>query len=291
MATNNSINANATTPLPIADGGTAVTSVTVAPAATAFAGWDTNKNLSAVNHIEGFTTTATAASSTTLTVASNFIQVFTGTTTQTVVMPVTSTLVAGQSFQIINNSTGVVTVNSSGSNLIISMQPSTSVIVTCVLITGTTAASWTTSFSTVGGAGIIDAWTQYTPTFTGFGTATSVSIWSRRVGGNLEVRGAFVTGTPSGSTAAMTLGYQGTNANVTISSTVMDAQIQIIGMVAQGTVGAASWYCLGLQGSGSMNFSSQDSGKTALTTQAGSVIFGTSEAVTLMVSVPITGWS
>src|SRR4051812_29646519 len=46
--------------------------------------------------IGGYTTTATAAGSTTLTVASKVNQFFSGTTTQTIVLPVTSTLTLGQ---------------------------------------------------------------------------------------------------------------------------------------------------------------------------------------------------
>lgn len=89
-----------------------------------------------------FRTQATAAGTTTLVVGDAVIQAFTGTTTQTVVLPVTSTLTLGRQFLIINNSTGVVTVNSSGGNLVQSLGPGTAVLVTCVLITGTTAASW-----------------------------------------------------------------------------------------------------------------------------------------------------
>lgn len=44
------------------------------------------------NFINGFTTTATAAGTTTLTVSSTYNQVFTGGSTQTVVLPVASTL-------------------------------------------------------------------------------------------------------------------------------------------------------------------------------------------------------
>ncbi len=61
-------------------------------------------------------------------------------------MPVTSTLVAGQQFWVINNSTGVVTVNSSGGNAVQVMQPGTTCLFTCVLITGTTAASWDAAY-------------------------------------------------------------------------------------------------------------------------------------------------
>ena len=103
---------------------------------------DSNANLSANNLISGYATTATAAGTTTLTVASAAQQYFTGTTTQTVVLPVTSTLVLGQTFTIVNNSTGVVTVQSSGANTIQAMAASTQLVVTVILTSGTTAASW-----------------------------------------------------------------------------------------------------------------------------------------------------
>ena len=148
MAINNSINANSTTPLPIGRGGTGVIAVTTAPSATTFAGWDANKNLSMNNSIDAYATTVTAAGTTTLTVASAYQQFFTGSTTQAVVMPVTSTLVLGQSWLIVNNSTGVVTVRSSGGNTIVAMGPATDVIVTCILTSGTTAASWNSDYST-----------------------------------------------------------------------------------------------------------------------------------------------
>lgn len=111
---------------------------------------DANANLSANNVLEGYTTTATAAATTTLTVASTFLQFFTGSTTQTVQLPVTSTLVLGQQFEIVNLSTGTVTVTSSGGNTVATLTANTSVVVTCILTSGTTAASWT---SVAGGGG------------------------------------------------------------------------------------------------------------------------------------------
>ena len=94
----------------------------------------------------GYTTTATAAGTTTLTVTSTNQQFFTGTTTQTVVLPVTSTLALGLSYLIVNNSTGVLTVQSSGLNTITLVPAGASVVCTCILITGTTAASWSFAF-------------------------------------------------------------------------------------------------------------------------------------------------
>ncbi len=141
--------------LAISRGGTEVSSVTTSPTASAFAGWDANANLSADNFLAGFATTATAAGTTTLTVNSVQTQEFTGVLTQTLVLPVVSTLALGTEFFVINNSSGAVTVNSSGSNLVLTMAANTSAIFTSVLNTGTTAASWNPSYIFDAGAGVL----------------------------------------------------------------------------------------------------------------------------------------
>lgn len=92
--------------------------------------------------VDGYATTATAAGTTTLTFASMFQQFFTGATTQTVVMPVASTCYIGWKIRIVNNSSGVVTVQSSGANTIYAVPAGGDVIFTCILASGTTAASW-----------------------------------------------------------------------------------------------------------------------------------------------------
>ena len=90
----------------------------------------------------GFTTTATAAGTTILTATSTQTQIFTGSTTQTVTLPVTSTLELGFFYRIVNNSTGAVTVNSSGGNPVLVLRSGCEAVFTCVLTSGTTAASW-----------------------------------------------------------------------------------------------------------------------------------------------------
>lgn len=87
--------------------------------------------------------TATAAGTTTLTNASKGIQIFTGATTQTVTMPVVTTLTNGFMFRIVNLSSGVVTVQTSGSNTVKAMA-ATSVLDIWVKDTtaGTGTASW-----------------------------------------------------------------------------------------------------------------------------------------------------
>jgi hypothetical protein len=121
----------------------------------------TNKTLTApvIDNIKmGYSTTVTAAGTTTLTASSNYRQLFTGTTTQTIVLPVTSTLVTGMSFEIENVSTGNLTVNSSGGNLVVTVLPGTCAHVLCIGTAATTAADWDAdfiSFSAVTGTGSV----------------------------------------------------------------------------------------------------------------------------------------
>lgn len=96
---------------------------------------------------EDYTTTATAAATTTLVVGSTIQQYFTGSTTQTCKLPVTSTLTLGQKFEIDNLSSGVVTVQSSGSNTLQAMAANTKLVVTCIAITGTGTSSWNWVYS------------------------------------------------------------------------------------------------------------------------------------------------
>lgn len=60
----------------------------------------------------------------------------------------------------------------------------------------------------------------YTPTFTGFGTTTNVNFISWREGAFLMVKGFFTAGTPTATEARITLGYDGTDGNVTSSSNI-----------------------------------------------------------------------
>lgn len=92
--------------------------------------------------LDSYATTATAAGTTTLTFNSFVDQFFTGSTTQTVVLPAVSTLALGRPYRIFNESSGVVTVQSSGLNTIQAMAANTILELECIAITGTGIASW-----------------------------------------------------------------------------------------------------------------------------------------------------
>lgn len=177
--------------VPTGKGGTGVTSVTTSPTASSFAGWDGNKNLSANAHLDAFSTTATAAGTTTLTVSSTRWQVFTGSTTQTVVLPVASTLATGQSFKVVNQSTGVVTVQSSGGNTVQAMAASSYAEFVCVLTSGTTAASWAVNYSVNNaGGGTVTQVTTSAPLAVSSGTTTPALSITNGTNGQVLQSGA-----------------------------------------------------------------------------------------------------
>lgn len=121
---------------------------TVASASTASAVMqrDANGNTSVNNIVDTYTSTATAAGTTTLTVSSKLYQNFSGTSTQTVVLPDATTLTVGHQFQIMNNSTGTVTLNMNGGTLLKTIPAGNTVIVTVTSI-GTAAGVWTVNAS------------------------------------------------------------------------------------------------------------------------------------------------
>jgi hypothetical protein len=162
--------------LPIANGGT---NAATAPAA--------NANLQ--------TWQSTASATQTLTNTSPYYEYYTGTTT-TVTLPDVTTLQQGWSFHMANNGSGNVTVNSSGGNLVATILPQMTAHVTCILTTGTTAASWDagyTDFGSYTGTGSVvlaTSPTLITPIL-GAATATSLAIG----GATLGTHALAVTGT------------------------------------------------------------------------------------------------
>jgi len=130
-----------------------------------------------INNLQGqYTTTATAAGTTTLTVASTAIQRFSGSTTQTCVMPDATTLTAGMQYMIVNNSTGVVTVNKNGGTLIKAVAAGQTLIVTVTDISSS-AGTYNSEYSTdlpIGNATASTA--TFTPAALGSITAGRIEV-------------------------------------------------------------------------------------------------------------------
>lgn len=205
------------------------------------------------------TTTPTSASITTLTATSAPIQVFTGTTTHTVRLPSTG-IVAGRQFTVINNSTGLLTLQTSTGAQIHVLAAGTESILTALVATPTTAAQWEDSFlATNFAAGKsltvnnsltlagTDATTMTFPTtnatiartdaaqtFTGVqtmnspvinGTPTGTGVATAATANTLVLRGAggTITGTFVESTTAV--GTIGATTTLTLTGTVQTATL------------------------------------------------------------------
>ena len=132
------------------------TAVPMASAATASAVAirDANANARFNNVISNFQSVPSAGATTTLTVSSPRTTQITGATTQTVVLPDATTMVIGQTFTIINRSSGVVTVNANGGGLIQSMASGSFLTVTVTAI-GTAPGTWDAAYTSAGGSGSV----------------------------------------------------------------------------------------------------------------------------------------
>lgn len=221
-------------------------------------------NLSVNNLIEGYTTTATSASTTVLTSSSTNHQYFTGATTQTVVLPVTSTLTTGWSYTIHNESSGLVTVQSSGLNSILILAGGTSATFICILASGTSAASWDYDYLAIVGAtgkkltvsNILtlagtDATTMTFPT-------TSATI-ARTDAGNTFTGNQLVTGSVLSSSASAGVGYT-TGAGVAASQSSSKSTT----VVANGICGTITMNNASLNANTAVSFTFTNSSIAAL---------------------------
>lgn len=101
--------------------------------------------------VQGLQIITTAAGTTTLTVNSPPQTRFIGTDVQNVALPVVSTLPQiGVSYAVINDSSDVITVNSSGANLVQDIAPGANAVFMCIALTGTDATSWRVFYNSPG---------------------------------------------------------------------------------------------------------------------------------------------
>jgi fibronectin-binding autotransporter adhesin len=187
-------------------------------------------NALANNFVPTYATTATAAGTTTLTVSSAPIEYFTGTTTQTIVLPVTSTLPkTGFTYTITNNSTGLLTVESSGGNVINTIASGQTASYTAILLTGTTAASWNSPSGLgyvaqaqwVGSVTVTGCASNWSGTNTSFANFSTQSGCSYAISGALAAPASNVPGfiIPAGAPGRYEFRYVGLVLNSNASGT------------------------------------------------------------------------
>jgi hypothetical protein len=217
-----------------------------------------------INNIKmGYTTTATAAGTTTLTISSNYRQFFTGTTTQTIVLPVTSTLVTGIAYEIENNSTGLLTVNSSGGNLVGTVPAGVCAHAVCIGTTLTTAADWdwdyisTTTITGTGANVLATSPTITTPTISSLSSASATALTLQSAG-----------------TTAITVD---TSQNVGIGTSSPNTKLEVVGAVRATNSGSSGYFYRGYRSGTTSAWYVYDSGTEVQMTveQANPLLFGT----------------
>lgn len=126
----------------------------------------------------------------------------------------------------------------------------------------------------------------WTPTFTGFGTVSAVTAYSWRVGSELFFEVTFTAGTVTNTEARVSIGYNGTDGNVTSVSTYPTLAVCGSG-VSDTNVGA--YYPL-IEASKTY-FTFGQAGSTAgLVKRNASAVFNNSSTLSIKGSIRINGW-
>lgn len=128
-------------------------------------------------------------------------------------------------------------------------------------------------------------WQSYTPTFTGFGTASNIEFQWRRIGDSVQVKGKFTAGTPTATEARISLPSGMTSADTSKIPTLQQA-----GTVAISTNSATSYYSLIEPSVTYLTFGFQNSTSNALTKANGSTFTTASTVNSVLAQVPIQGW-
>ncbi len=143
----------------------------------------------------------------------------------------------------------------------------------------------------VGNGGTITAPVAYTPVCTGLGTPTITYCVSWREGPYLVILGRITTGTTTAVEAQMTLGFNGTSANV--SSFTSYSTLNIVGTMHGGTTSGTYFGRVTVLAEANktyLTFSANISGGNGFVKQVGSTCFFNAAAYTLQARVLIQGW-
>lgn len=244
---------------PVINGAVTGTGQSAASTASTLAARDAQANLLADSFIAGADSTATAAGTTTLTVDSKQIQLFTGATTQIVALPTTG-VVAGQSFWIIDASTGNVTINSSNGGNVTTVVAGQMALVVALQATPTSNTHW--------------AFFRTYP-ITAASTASTLAL---RDGNGLLVAINYIRGLNTIVTAA------GTTALSVFSSGIQvltGATTQTVTLPSSSVVAGQSW-----------TFLNPSSGAITINSSAGNLVktlaAGASTVVTCLTTTPTT---
>jgi hypothetical protein len=132
---------------------------------------------------------------------------------------------------------------------------------------------------------IVTPWQSYTPTFTGFGTATNIEFQWRQVGENVEIKGKFTSGTSTATETRISLPN-----NYTSAGTSKIPSIQLAGLAVVGAQSATVFHASTLiePSVGYITLGYQTSTTNALTKANGNFIIGSGQSMTVQATVPVS---
>lgn len=136
------------------------------------------------------------------------------------------------------------------------------------------------------------AYASYTPTLTGFGTPTNVNFHSWRTGNLLNVQGFFTAGSCTATEARCTMGFAGTDNNVTSISGLPTVQMCGKANTTNDITTDFSDRTVLIEASkGYVTFGKNSSTTNGLTKANGNAVGVDSNNFSFFAQVPITGWA
>jgi len=129
-------------------------------------------------------------------------------------------------------------------------------------------------------------WTSYTPTFTGFGTPSSVECQHSRVSSDLLLRCKWTSGTPTATEARLSLPNSLVSADTTKIPTIQKA-----GEIGISVNSATIYYALIEPSVSYFTFSIQGASNNALTKLLGNAFTANGVVNSMQARIPIQGWS
>jgi len=130
----------------------------------------------------------------------------------------------------------------------------------------------------------VTGWTAYTPTVSGFGTLTNVSVFYRVVGSNLEIQGKFQAGTVSATEGRLNLPSGYTSADSTRIAT-----IQAVGHWWEANPTVVPGAILIEPSVAYVTFGSGSAGNNSFLKLNGSAVAANNELVGFFASIPLQG--
>lgn len=137
---------------------------------------------------------------------------------------------------------------------------------------------------------VISAWKLYTPLTAGLGVIAGYYFFWRRVGEDLQLRGAFLTGTVTGDEAR--IGFPQTPIPLVAAGLSLIPTPMLAGYATYGAATGSTFAptIIVTASTPYFNVGAQNVGSAGITPLAGNAVFNNNSAYYFFASCPIAGW-